>query len=141
MRQRRTVDRDNKSNAFAMGRTLSLLIALACLSTPELARQFAGGKAIWTAGESKALAGSSGLAQTGKVLGVFRAPGACLKLARNSSLRALYQWMLSEAEPDAGVVLTERVSMACVDVPLPSAGPPSYHLFQRPPPVTNSFAA
>jgi hypothetical protein len=134
------VNRDNKSRAFAMRRTLSLLVALACLTTPELARQLASGRGIWAAAESNALT-RAGQAQAGKVLGVFRAPAGCLKFARSSTLRALYQWALAEAEADAWAPVLERVSLANADRPRSVAGPPSFPLFERPPPITIPVAA
>jgi hypothetical protein len=134
------VNRENKSRAFAMRRTLSLLLALACLTTPELARQLASGRGIWAAGEGNALIRAR-QTQGGKVLGVFRAPAGYLKFARNSSLRALYQWALAEAEADAWAPVLERVSTVRVDRPLSAAGPPSFALFERPPPVTIPVAA
>ena len=119
------MNRHTKSRAFAMRRTVSLLVALACLTTPELARQLASGRAIWAVGESNALT-RTGQIQAGKVLGVFRAPAGCLKFSRNSTLRALYQWALAEAEADAWAPVLERVSMANADRPLSVAGPPSF---------------
>ena len=123
-----------------MRRTLSLLVALACLTTPELARQLAGGRGIWTAVEGKALT-RAGQAQAGKVLAALRVPAGCLKFARNSSLRALYQWALAEAEASAWAPVLERVSTVRADRPLSAAGPPSFALFERPPPVTIPVAA
>jgi hypothetical protein len=134
------VNRNNKSRAFAMRSTLSLLVALACLTTPELARQLASGRGIWAAGDGNALT-RAGQTQTGKVLGVFRAPASCLKFARNSSLRALYQWALAEAEADAWAPVLERVSTVHADRRLSAAGPPAFALFERPPPVTIPVAA
>jgi hypothetical protein len=138
--ERQQVKRDLKTRTFAMRRTLSLLVALACLTTPELARQIASGRGIWTVGEDNALT-RAGQTHAGKVLRVFRAPAACLKFARNSTLRALYQWALAEAEADAWALVLDRVSTANSDRPVSAAGPPSFPLFERPPPVTIPVAA
>jgi hypothetical protein len=134
------VNRDNRSTAFAIRRTLSLLVALACLTTPELARQLASGRGIWMVAEGNALA-RAGQAQASKVLGVFRAPAGYLKFARSSTLRGLYQWALAKAEADSWAPVLERVSTANPDRPLSTSGPPSYPLFERPPPVTIPVAA
>ena len=132
------VNRENKLHAFAMGRTLSLLVALACLSSPEFARQLTHGRGFaGAAGSSRALT-RTGQAQTARVLRVFRAPAACLKFARNSTLRALYQWALAEAEADSWAPVLERIAVIRGEVAQSAAGPPSYYLFERPPPVSIS---
>jgi hypothetical protein len=117
-----------------MGRTLSLLLAIVCLSAPELA-QFV------TDHDSSEVRGSERkAAQIAKRLtpasrSAFRSLPDCLKFARKTTIRTLYQWALMEANQvaDAPVIEGER---AADSIPL---SPPltlvQHNLFQRPPPT------
>ncbi len=116
-----------------MGRTLSLLLAIVCLSAPEFA-QFV------TDHDSSEVRGSDRKsAQIAKRLtpagrSAFRSLPDCLKFARKTTIRALYQWALMEANAVAGTPVIESRRVA-ESIPLsPPSTPLQHNLFERPPP-------
>jgi hypothetical protein len=118
-----------------MGRTLSLLLAIVCLSAPEFA-QFV------TDHDSSEIRGNSHreFAPVAKRLtpagrSTFRSLPDCLKFARKTTIRALYQWALMEANQvaEAQVVASEQLAEF---MPLaPPRTPVQHNQFQRPPPI------
>ena len=114
-----------------MGRTLSLLLAIVCLSAPEFA-QFV------TDHDSSEVRGSDRKsAQIAKRLtpagrSAFLLPD-CLKFARKTTIRALYQWALMEANAVAGAPVIESGRWRN-PYRYRRRAPPPHNLFERPPP-------
>jgi hypothetical protein len=129
------VDRTIKTHSLAMGRTLSLLLAIVCLSAPEFA-QF-----VTDHDSSKIRGGSERkLAPVAKRMApgprtAFRSLPDCLKFARKTTIRALYQWALMEANQsaEAPVIASEQAAEAVALAP--PRIPVQHNLFQRPPPI------
>ena len=117
-----------------MGRTLSLLLAIVCLSAPEFA-QFVtdhDSSEIRGGSEGKAAQIAKRLTPSGRA--AFRSLPDCLKVARKTTIRALYQWALMEANPAAEAPIIESVRLADSTPLSPPRIPVQHNLFQRPPP-------
>lgn len=116
-----------------MGRTLSLLVALVCLSTPELARQMMGDALLVEAGGGGRTPGVRSSLERSRVS--FRSLPDCLKAARQSSVHAFYHWAWTEAGAATGSPLIEwahRPSSLSIVSP---SGLYTFSLFERPPPA------
>ncbi len=117
-----------------MGRTLSLLLAIVCLSAPEFAQFVTDHDSSEIRGsERKAAQIAKRLTPAGR--SAFRSLPECLKFARKTTIRALYQWALMEANAVADAPVIESRQMAD-SIPLsPPRTPVQHNLFQRPPPI------
>ena len=117
-----------------MGRTLSLLLAIVCLSAPEFAQFVTNHDSSEVRGaERKAAEIAKRLTPAGRA--AFRSLPDCLKFARKTTIRALYQWALMETSAASASPVIESRQFAD-STPLSPARPPVQpSLFQRPPPV------
>ena len=117
-----------------MGRTLSLLLAIVCLSAPEFAQFVTDHDSSEVRGsDRKAVELAKRLTPAGR--SAFRSLPDCLKFARKTTIRALYQWALMEANAVADAPVIESRPVAESLPPPPQRFPVQHSLFQRPPPV------
>ncbi len=116
-----------------MGRTLSLLLAIVCLSAPEFAQFVTDHDSSEVGGsERKAAQIAKRLSPAGR--SAFRSLPDCLKFARKTTIRALYQWALIEANAVAGAPVIESRQVAEFRLLSPPRTPVQHNHFQRPPP-------
>jgi hypothetical protein len=128
------VDRTIKTHGLAMGRTLSLLLAIVCLSAPEFAQFFADhdSSEVRGSGEKAAEIGKPP-ASPGRA--AFRSLPDCLKFARKTTIRALYQWALMESSAVAASPVIESRQLSDSTPRSPARPRVQHNLFQRPPPI------
>lgn len=124
-----------------MGRTLSLLVALVCLSAPELAHQIAGDARLMENGGRTLTPGGRMSLERNRVS--IRSLPDCLKVARRSSARALYhalyrslyQGATAESGIATGSPLVEMAYFPSSPRGTPPAASRTFSLFERPPPA------
>ena len=132
------MDRAIRSHGLAVGRTLSLLLAIVCLSAPEFAQFVTDHDSSEVRGgsERKAAQVAKRLSPAGRQ--TFRSFPDCLKFARKSTIRALYQWALMEASSVAEAPVSASEQVADSVTLSPPRAPVQHNLYQRPPPIHNS---
>jgi len=117
-----------------MGRTLSLLLAILCLSAPEFAQFVTDHDSSEVRGsDRKAAQIAKRLAPAGR--SAFRSLPDCLKFARKTTIRALYQWALMESNAVAEAPVIESRRLADSTPLSPPRTLVQHNLFQRPPPI------
>ncbi len=116
-----------------MGRTLSLLVALVCLSAPEFAHHMMGDALLIENGGGTLAPRSRLSAERSRVS--FRSLPDCLRVARQSSVHALYQWAWAEAAVAAGSPIVDLGYRPSCPRVVSSSAVRTFSLFERPPPV------